>query len=423
MHRDRTRIKWYLINGTKAQNQETINAGIFYLNWHGNPPYQTRENLVHDGKRAINFELEEHIEQNNKPMVSCLFMLGAKLNGSWELLNVHSYYEQGPITVAARTGNEEMCRWLINLGANINAPEYTRKFESIISSGKGFETVKIKIHYNALWHAVRNGHQNIVQLLLEHGINRPRDNIIYLPKSSTPQECENFGAMQEFLNTHGITLATYSDFVQEQLNSSFCDKIHRDYHEYNQIRRLIQYGAEVNCTPRGFTYPPLFLAAYHGWRGTPLVRILLENHADPNIKRDNGSSTALIYAIPHYDPTDICLLLLAYGADQLIQNKKGNTALIQCAKSFKLEPEKRSICSILIEHQKMKENRAVTLLLCLKHHEAPRAAELYRLSKHLLRPYLEHYTLKRLLNVQNKEGKTAYDYWPKNVELKPIRLV
>lgn len=58
----------------------------------------------------------------------------------------------------------------------------------------------------------------------------------------------------------------------------------------------------------------------------PIIKLLLENGADPNIKDDNGS-TALFHASANNIPETVALLLRG-GADPNVQNDKGNTALI-----------------------------------------------------------------------------------------------
>ena len=77
------------------------------------------------------------------------------------------------------------------------------------------------------------------------------------------------------------------------------------------VKNYINNGGNIDAKDeRGFT--GLMYAAQGGHY--ELVRLLLENGADPNIKALNGS-TALILASTEREISDIINILLDYGAD------------------------------------------------------------------------------------------------------------
>ncbi len=89
-----------------------------------------------------------------------------------------------------------------------------------------------------------------------------------------------------------------------------------------QARRLIQRKAEVNKP--GWT--PLHYAASNA---TPvsvdMVRLLLEHHAYIDAASPNRSTPLMMAA--HYGSTEVIQLLLEEGADPLIRNEQGMTAI------------------------------------------------------------------------------------------------
>ena len=87
-------------------------------------------------------------------------------------------------------------------------------------------------------------------------------------------------------------------------------------------RRLIDRKAEVNKT--GWT--PLHYAATHAGEESPaMVRLLLENHAYIDAESPNRSTPLMMAA--HYGNPGVVKLLLEEGADPLLKNQKGLTAI------------------------------------------------------------------------------------------------
>ena len=87
-------------------------------------------------------------------------------------------------------------------------------------------------------------------------------------------------------------------------------------------RRLIERGAEVNKP--GWT--PLHYAATHAEEASaPMVRLLLEHHAYIDAASPNGTTPLMMAA--HYGHPSVVRLLLEEGADPLLKNQQGMTAI------------------------------------------------------------------------------------------------
>lgn len=87
-------------------------------------------------------------------------------------------------------------------------------------------------------------------------------------------------------------------------------------------RRLIDRKAEVNKT--GWT--PLHYAATHAGTDSPaMVRLLLEHHAYIDAESPNKTTPLMMAA--HYGNPGVVKLLLEEGADPLLRNQKGLSAI------------------------------------------------------------------------------------------------
>lgn len=87
-------------------------------------------------------------------------------------------------------------------------------------------------------------------------------------------------------------------------------------------RRLIERKAEVNKT--GWT--PLHYAATNAdEESLPMVRLLLEHHAYIDAESPNGTTPLMMAA--HYGNPGVVKLLLEEGADPLLKNQQGLSAI------------------------------------------------------------------------------------------------
>ncbi len=87
-------------------------------------------------------------------------------------------------------------------------------------------------------------------------------------------------------------------------------------------RRLIERKAEVNKP--GWT-PLHYAATFAGAESPAMVRLLLENHAYIDAESPNRSTPLMMAA--HYGNPGVVKLLLEEGADPLLKNQKGLSAI------------------------------------------------------------------------------------------------
>lgn len=92
--------------------------------------------------------------------------------------------------------------------------------------------------------------------------------------------------------------------------------------QLESAKRLIQRGAEVNKT--GWT--PLHYAASRTERDSvEMVRLMLQHHAYIDAESPNKSTPLMLAA--HYGHADVVRLLLEEGADPSLRNEQGLTAV------------------------------------------------------------------------------------------------
>jgi ankyrin repeat protein len=84
-------------------------------------------------------------------------------------------------------------------------------------------------------------------------------------------------------------------------------------------KRLIERGADVN--QKGWT--PLHYAATKG--NIDIMRLLIENHAYLDAESPNGTTPLMMAA--YYSSPNAVKLMLEEGADPLLKNQDGQTAL------------------------------------------------------------------------------------------------
>ena len=98
--------------------------------------------------------------------------------------------------------------------------------------------------------------------------------------------------------------------------------------DLEQVAEFIGAGEDVNAVDPKNGFTPLVWAVFKGH--DEIVRLLLENGADPNVVGQRGE-TALIVAARERAPLGIYTLLLEYGADPNYLDEAGNGALMYAA--------------------------------------------------------------------------------------------
>jgi uncharacterized protein len=466
-------IPWALLNGAKRSNEKTLLASKLSPNDQlieavsKNSTDQVAS-LLANGADANSTSKDEEpalivaIENENESICKLLIAAGAEVNPKTAYyLNRESYWS--PLTAAARIGDEQICKLLIESGANTDDFGIVDEFGCFVLAD-----------YTALWHAVYQGHINVVKLLLRHRAHKPTSTVMQLPLLPSIEMHKNFKELQELLNQHDIMLSMRTPKDQSDAEKLLLFSAGKGDIHFNALKKLLQLGADVNCTPAGnHNSTPLHCATRRSYYARKVTRLLLKSGANPNAQdnfliaplmyssgiyddgadkktckillasgaltnlTDHKGKTALHYAAQCYDP-EICQLLIDNGAPLDAQDHEGNTPLMISTEPFcKLEHAKMLLDAhpnmlaknnngntalilaaqrqptlglMLIEYQMNQEKNIITLLLCLKNHEHAKAKDLYHLSKYLLRPYLKQYTVQALLEAKNNEGKCAYDY-------------
>ncbi len=211
------------------------------------------------------------------------------------LVNAKDDSGNTPLHYAARSKKTEVCRFLLEHGANVDA-----------TNKQG----RTPLHETALCYAE---YSDAVELLVQHGARMDlRDK-----RGDTPLH---------FAAKYGhVTICKF--FIErgaDPKNDVFKGTLHMaaEHGSTEICGVLIDNGMDVN--EKDLTEDtPLHRAAGSG--NLEAVRLLLEKGATVDSK-DSGGQTPLIAAAWH-DYADICKLLVDHGADPNTMDKRGKTAL------------------------------------------------------------------------------------------------
>ncbi len=263
-----------------------------------------------DGDTALNLV----IKTNNLEITRFLLEKGAD-----------PYLGIGALTVAIREGYEEMVKFLIDWGIDLNKPNfqgYTPIIEAIthknlsitrqlIQAGAELKIVDDEGN-NGLTYAIEGGDINLVQLLQQKGLEMP-DNALILAAGEGHLE------MVATLLGMGVEVNKPDRDGETALHLATVE----DHREIVQI--LLKAGA--NADQRNYMGDTsLMIAALQGYEH--IVQDLLQAGADPNLK--NGHESPLTLAITQ-NYLNIVRLLLEAKADPDIPFQDGKTGLMKGA--------------------------------------------------------------------------------------------
>ena len=212
-----------------------------------------------------------------------------------------------PLVSAAYFGQAKIARLLIDKGADVNDVPWGLRDERIDASGapmKDRDLMRTAARGDApLMTAIREGHTEIVKLLLQH------DALVDIPNRN--------------LETPGILAARKgnAEIMAELLSHGLNPDI-------TEIPQFVDYFAKKKVKKERIR-PLLVEAAVNGHNDT--VRILLQGRADANV-RDERGRTALYWAAEdgHFRTVQT---LLNFHADPNLADYTGSTPLMPAAKS------------------------------------------------------------------------------------------
>ena len=257
-----------------------------------------------------------------------------------------------PLSAAITSGNLEMVRVLLELGANPNIredPGYpiihgaaqegnTEVVRLLVDAGAGVDGI------DALWTAIDHGHTEVVRLLVEARADvNPEDPwnqgslLLTLARISGNPEIVQIlvdaGAKDE-----GFTVTNEGQVV-EAFEDGYPTTAFGLYHaaannDVEAVRDLVDAGVDVNAKS---TQGESILANAVIRAGPEVVRILVDAGADVNAEGNFGR-TVLTQAIDFGAHPDILRLLVEAGADANATHE-GSTMLFLAAGHYDANPE------------------------------------------------------------------------------------
>ena len=212
-----------------------------------------------------------------------------------------------PLCVAARAGNEEIVRLLIEAGADVNASE---------KSGFGEKG------HNPLGAASCNGHLGVMNKLLIagadiNGLSQRSESALFVAAAKGQLE-----AVQLLLDKNANAELSCGYKRRTALHEACA------WFKVDTVHCLLQNGAKVDCLDES-ACTPLHLVCHpelEKGAGAKLVTLLLDNGADVNVL-DKYKRTPLLEAARWLSAEPVEKLITA-GANVSYQDDKGMTALI-----------------------------------------------------------------------------------------------
>lgn len=244
---------------------------------------------------------------------------------------VYGIIGETPLMCASRNNQLDICKFLLENGADVNA--------------KGIAD------YTALMKAAGEGNLEICRLLIDNGADISATNSfgdtafdlavsVKSSDSSHKEVCallgepDSFAKVKKFIENGGDINAknVWSTLLVEASASGYT----------SVCKLLIENGADPNAMG-GASYTALMMAARKG--NLDICRLLIDNGAKINISNYEGNE--LVWAIMREDADnlEVCKFLIKNGAEVNAQDEYGRTPLMVAA-----QLDKTDVCRLLIEN-------------------------------------------------------------------------
>ena len=235
--------------------------------------------------------------------------------------------EWTPLYLAAVNGHTELCKLLLQLGADPNDVIDGNPILLSVVSDPNLEIVKLLIgngadieatnwqNRTALLEASRLGHKALVAHLIECGANVYHESRGGL--TSTHYAASNgYTAILELLYTNGADL--------QRPSSNGWTPLHTCNEKPESASFLLKNGADVNSVTNTYGYTPLILAVRND--NPEVVKLLLEAGSNINHQSEIGKSSPLQYAAYH-NREEVLRILMEYNPEVDLVDNDGDTAL------------------------------------------------------------------------------------------------
>ena len=212
-----------------------------------------------------------------KDIVFELIKMGAELNPNIRYLAIAGKLQQEeiPLQVAIKNQNLEVIKVLLANGAD---PNHKEKYDYIIPS---------------LDQALETGNLKIIQMLLENGANEKYLFTEALESDALKSsDATNSFAIIEMLLKYDVEVNVKDDEDMTPLHHAIINIGNEGI-----ASLLIGFGADINAKDDLLNTPLLLAYLYRG-RNLKLIKLLMENGANPNLKDDEGNST-IEYTLTH----------------------------------------------------------------------------------------------------------------------------
>nr|CAI5859549.1 unnamed protein product [Callosobruchus analis] len=248
------------------------------------------------------------------------------------LFDMHDIHGQAALHVAARLGQAQVVKVLLEAGANADQADvdgwtplraaawggHTEVVELLVKHGCSLDSVDAE-NRTALRAAAWSGHEEIVKILLEHGADvnltdhEGRTALIaaaYMGHSEIVEHLLNYGADINHADADGRTALSVAALCAPRQPG------------VNVVSTLLERGATVDHKDKeGMT--PLLVASFEGHRD--VCELLLENEADVDHCDHSGRSP--LWAAASMGHAPVVALLLFWGCCIDSMDSEGRTVL------------------------------------------------------------------------------------------------